>query len=360
MAEIIDETEFFGEPERVEQRIDGRPDVIAPITEITVGQALEHIAPKSVVSDDPRRIDPNVLPWNSQPNRMASFKHSMGHRGVVFYDRFTLKIKRWNGYSGQPIKLPPAFQRVPQSEVATCSQPGLNNRGCSSWNGCPYAGHGPFKLIIRHKDYEDVIHSNHCYNQWTGFNEQGNPISQIHNQIDGWVIDTSRRTIPYVTTRIEPREGSKTGYKRMRYAGEYEVKDLGPMYHETPPVVIKPEKCVGEVTVNEALAKWSEPSKAEVEIHVARSGGFGQGVSAQGGSGDGSPAGERAVRGAVHNGNPSDGQGRGGAPRGDERVGPGHSTPGVESQADVWRRDALQSPRKASRSRRKSSGAVQT
>lgn len=354
----IDETAFFGEPERVEQRIDGRPDVIAPITEVTVGQALEHIVPRQVVQDDPRQINPNALPWNSQPHRMASFKHPMGHRGVVFYDTFTLKIKRWNGYTGQPIKLPPAFAKVPQPEVATCSAPGLNNRGCSSWNGCPYAGHGPFKVIIRHKDYEDVIHSNFCFNQWTGFNENGNPISQIHNQIDGWVIDTTRRTIPYVTTRIEPREGTKSGYKRMRYAGEYEVKDLGPMYFNTPPAAIKPELCVGEVTVNEALAKWAEPSQAEVER--ARSAGLGQNAPAQGKPDDRAPVGERAPGGIDGDRNQGDGEGRASTLRGDAGVGPDHGAPSVEPKAVERRGSLVESAREESSRRRKPRRSVQT
>lgn len=206
------------------------------------------------------RRDPNALPQHIRRDRFATFKHDAGPHGMLYYDRFTLAVQRWQGYMGRPVDLPQAFKGVPQPLVATCSRPGPGNRGCPSANGCQYVGEGPFKVIATHQDVPTLRTSFDCFIMWCGFTEEGLPNQQEHAQIDGFLVDVNTRTVPYVTTRaIKNEDGS--GWRRLRYAGEYEIKNLGPMYNHLPPANPMPEVCIGEVPIPEALAKFKETRK---------------------------------------------------------------------------------------------------
>lgn len=287
---------------------------------------MEEIDIQAQIQTDPRLIDPNAVPQQLRADRYASFKHPEGVRGVMRYDRFTLQVQEPKGYSGNPIRLPNAFKGIPQRNVGTCSQPGSDNLGCPCWTGCPYHGHGPFMAIMAHSEIDGLKSPAHCYHIWTGYMPDGSYVTQVPMIHNGWRVDTSSRTVPYITTKIERKDG---GYRRMRYAGEYEVKELGPMYHATPPANVKEEVCIGEVSLNEALKRWNKPSEQE----VVKSGALHADVD-----GNAAPSGseDRPVRGRkrlraepVHDGK-GNRKRRGRPPRRNEGVEPGDASASVQ------------------------------
>lgn len=325
----------------------GKATVIVPASDPPPPQSWQHAerwapepggppVPAGLVADDPRAIDPNAAPSVTQGQRWATFRHPDGNKGVVMYDQLTLRVKDWAGYNGKPISLPPAFMRIPQPLVATCSPPGGDNRGCDSWSGCPYRGHGPFNIICFHKERPSVLSAFKCCDAWTGYDNRGKPISQNHALLDGWVVDTTRRTIPYVTTRISRDPDGRQ--RRMRYAGEYEVKNLGPMYFNTPPAVLLPEVSLGEISLHDALVKYQEPSEREVKRSGLGAGDSQQASLSSEGSGHRAPDGRPADGNGGGDGNQGHGAGLHGADGGAEGIGGGGGAPAPRKKRAYRRR----------------------
>lgn len=306
---------------------------------------IEEINIESQIVTDPRQIDPNAVPQQMRQDRYAHFKHPEGHRGVMRYDKFTLQVQEPQGYVGNPIRLPLAFKGIPQRKVGTCSEPGSNNIGCACWTGCPYHGHGPFMAIMANNEIDGLKSPAHCYHIWTGYMPDGSQVTQVPMIHNGWHVDTSSRTVPYITTRIEPRPSG--GFKRVRYAGAYEVKDLGPMYHATPEAHVQDEVCLGELSLNDALKKWNMPSPQE----VAASGLDNQDVdraTSTGGSEDRGVRGRKRLRTEHVHGRKGNGKGRGRPRRSDAGVVAGDAASSVEPRPKVRRGRPPGSGRKTS------------